>query len=265
MYSGIAVYNTDSIEPKTACELGEFFFLNMGIQITGAGYYKKLKNGDHSGDHDIIELSYFDLKEKIKNNEVTAFRLYSECSGRLPWNASFGYMTKEFSGFNYIDTQYPNMMNKLNKIIEFLKLLSDKVQYSYGIQYYSDKVTKAFYYATGDNMAQIYEYENSSLFKKECAGRFNGKERYKSTMLRMVYPINMINHYHLDIKIGDVSLKKWILSDKKNGSLEYLNNDLWLWKVENSELDEINKYLGIAGKLISWRSLSIKKTARKLP
>lgn len=235
------------------------------MPITGAGYYKMLNDADHQGDHDIIEISFPDLKKRIKSNEVTAFRIYSEQKDVQPWNASFGYMTNEFGGFNYIDVQYPSVADDSKATTEFLSSLSDKIPCSYGINYRSDKVTKVFYYATGDNMVDIYQYENASLFKRECPGRFKGQERYKNTMLRMVYPINMINHYHLNIVIGSISLKEWISSDEKHGSLEELNNNLWLWTVEDTELDEINRYLGEAGVLISWKPLTIKKTSRKLP
>lgn len=265
MYSGIAVYNTENLGSKTACELGEKLFTDIGMPITGAGYYKMLKNGDHIGDHDIIEISFPDLKEKIKNNEVTAFRIYSEQKDAQPWHASFGYMTNEFGGFSYIDVQYPSVADEPKATRDFLNSLSDKTPYSYGIKYCADKVTKAFYYATGDNMVNIYQYENSSLFKRECPGRFNGLQRYKSTMLRMVYSINVINAHHLDIIIGNVSLKKWISTDEKHGSLEVLENNLWLWTVEDTHIDEVNRYLGEAGVLISWKPLAVKKTTRKLP
>ena len=265
MYSGIAIYNTENIDSKTACELGEKLLIDIGMPITGAGYYKMLKNGDHSGDHDIIEISFPDLREKINNNEVTAFRIYSEQKDAQPWSASFGYMTNEFGGFNYIDVQYPSISDDSKATTEFLISLSDNITCSYGIKYRSDKITKVFYYATGDNMVNIYEYENASLFKRECPGRFRGQERYKNTMLRMVYPINMINNHHLNILIESVSLREWISSNEKHGSLQELNNNLWLWTVDDTELDEINRHLGEAGVLISWKPLPTKKTVRKLP
>ncbi|WP_058910604.1 hypothetical protein [Entomohabitans teleogrylli] len=265
MYSGMVLYNTEDIGSETACELGEKLFTDLGIPITGAGYYKILKNGDHPGDHDIIEISFPDLKKKIKNNEITAFRIYSEKRDVQPWYASFGYMTNEFGGFHYIDAQYPSVVDEPKATIEFLRTLSNKISYSYGVKYDSDKITKAFYYATGDNMVNIYQYEDASLFRKECSGRFKGQERYKSTMLRMVYPVNVINRHHLDIVISNINLKEWISSDEKHGVLEELSSGLWLWTVDAAELDEVNKYLGNAGVLISWKPLTIKKTQRKLP
>lgn len=265
MYSGIAVYDTEKLASSTACELAEKFFADISMPITGAGYYKMLKNGDHPGDHDIIEIAFSELKEKIKNSEVSAFRIYSEYEDVQPWNASFGYMTSEFGGFNYIDVQFQSVADDLKVTTEFLSSLSEKIPYSYGIKYCSDKVTKAFYYSTGDNMVNIYHYENSSLFKRECPGRFKGKERYKDTLLRMVYPVNVINNHHFNIEIGSVNLKEWILSDEKHGSLEELNNGMWLWTVEDDELDKLNKCLGEVGILISWKPPATKKKFGRLP
>ncbi|MCG8710961.1 hypothetical protein JHU04_004283 [Brenneria sp. 4F2] len=212
-----------------------------------------------------METSYHELKKIIKNHEAIAFRLYSEQENSQPWLASFGYMTTEFSGFNYIDAQYPSLADESEAINNLFGSLAENTPYPYGIKYFSDKITKALYYATGDNMHNIYKYENASLFKRECPGRFKGQARYRHVMLRMVYPLNVINHHHLDIVIENISLKEWISSNEKHGTLEELNNDLWLWTVDNAEIDKINESLGKAGALISWKPLDIKKSTRKLP
>ncbi len=87
-------------------------------------------------------------------------------------------------------------------------------------------------------MVNVFRCENSSLFKRECHSRFKGKERYKGIMLRMVYPVNIININHLGITIGGTTLKDWILSTEKHGTLKSLSNNLWLWKVEYDELEK---------------------------
>ncbi|KMJ44108.1 hypothetical protein AB204_16085 [Xenorhabdus khoisanae] len=265
MYTGIAIYNSSELSPMTAYELGSLFFSIFDITITGAGYLKYIKNSDHEGDHDLVEISFIELKEKIFTQEATAFRIYSEQENHTPWLSSFGYITNEFGGFYHIDIQFPNVNGNNDKIISFIKLLVEKINFSYGIIYNTDKITKAFYYAGGDNLASIYPYENPSIFKRETPGRFNGKERYNDSMLRMVYPYNIINNSHLEIKIENVNLKKWILSDKENGSLEKLNDELWLWKVEQTYLNKVNQVCGEADILIAWKTLSSKKIAKKLP
>ncbi|KGA43386.1 hypothetical protein L2164_13450 [Pectobacterium brasiliense] len=264
MYSGIAMYDTENISPKIACDLGERFFKKIGIGITGAGYYSFLENGDHVGDHDIIDISFLDLKKKIELNAVTAFRIYCEEKGVKPWVASFGYTTNDFGGFYYVDVQFPDSDFNSRCLVDFFKSLGG-FSFSYGIGYGSDSVTKSFYYATGDNMINLYPYENASLFKRECPGRFKGQERYKNSMLRMVYPVNVINENHRSIIINGVSLYEWIFSNEKYGVVESLDNGMWLWMVQESNLDEVNDVLGKAGVLISWKSSSAKKVPRKLP
>ncbi|TDB42124.1 hypothetical protein [Photorhabdus khanii] len=262
MYTGIAIYNSKELSPIAAYELGSLFFSVFDITITGAGYYKYIKNGD---DHDLIEIPFSELKEKILSQEATAFRIYCEQENYTPWLSSFGYTTNEFGSFYHIDAQFPNKIDNHEKIISFIKLLVDKIKFSYGVIYDSDRVTKTFYYATGNNLVNIYPYENPSVFKRETPGRFNGKERYNDNMLRMVYLYNIINNFHLKINVGNANLKQWILGNKEHGSLEKLNDELWLWKVEKTYLDEINKFCGEAGILIAWKAQSPKKIARKLP
>ncbi|MCE9789978.1 hypothetical protein [Shewanella chilikensis] len=264
MYSGIALYDTVRISSKTVCELGEYFFNNLGLPITGAGYYSILEHGDHLGDHEIIETSFSDLKAKVENGEATAFRIYSEQDGVQPWYASFGYMTSEFGGFHYIDIQYPKEIDNPDVVNEFIRVVSEEKSFSYGIKYFNDKVTQSFYYATGDNMVNVFCCENSSLFKRECHSRFKGKERYKGSMLRMVYPVNIININHLGITIGGTTLKEWILSTEKHGTLKSLSNNIWLWRVEYDELEKLNNHLGELGLLISWKPLAVKKGFKSL-
>lgn len=264
MHVGIAIYGTENITPQEACKLGELLFTHVGINVTGAGYYKFLEKGEHAGDHDIVEISLIELKGKIGKNAIETFRIYCEAKDAQPWVASFGYTTNAIGGFCYIDAQFPYVDDALTTIVNFFKALG-QFSFSYGIGYFADKATKSFYYATGDNMVNLYPYENTSLFKRECPGRFEGQARYKSNMLRMVYLVNVINQNHLNVMVDGVSLKEWILSDEKHGFLEKLNNDMWLWEVQENNLNEVNTLLGQAGILLSWNPMPLKKTAKKLP
>ncbi|WP_431225802.1 hypothetical protein ACQ86O_21875 [Serratia sp. L9] len=212
-----------------------------------------------------MEVSLSDLKNELKNKNATSFRFYNESEKSNYWTASFGFSTSDFGGFYHFDAQCALSKRGKEKFIEFIKELSSKNNFSYGIVYNPDNVADGFYYAEGGNFVQIYQCENPMFFEKETGGIYEGQERYKNTMLRMVYPVNVINRHHLDIVIENVSLKEWISSNEKHGSLEGLNNNLWLWTVEDTELDEVNRYLGEAGVLISWKPLATKKTARKLP
>jgi hypothetical protein len=75
----------------------------------------------------------------------------------------------------------------------------------------------------------------------------------------MVYPVNVISSKHLEIRVGGVVLKDWIGESAGRGKLEALTSSTWLWYVEADQLEGVNKSLGEAGILISWKRLEVKK------
>jgi len=54
-------------------------------------------------------------------------------------------------------------------------------------------------------------------------------------------------------------LKDWIGVGAGRGSLEALTSSTWLWYVQVDQLEDVNKSLGKAGILISWKKLEVKK------
>ena len=102
------------------------------------------------------------------------------------------------------------VLHSASATASFIKDVCADIAVPYGMIYKCEKVSKAFSYAAGNNMVTMYSYENSSAFKKEVPGRFQGRERYKEHLLRMVYPVNVISNKHLEIDVGGVVLKDWI-------------------------------------------------------
>ena len=268
MISGITIYDTVQISSKEALELAEFLFEKLCLPITGASYYEFFEDGEHpeGESFDVKEVSVSALKEKISIDNTMEFSIYSEKSEILPWFASFHFNTEEgILGLSHINIQYP-FINSSNEIVKnFFQDFCKKFSCSYAIHYNFERWIDAFYYAQGDNFVNLYDFECSSLFNKECPGRYRGRARYRGNKLRMVYDFNVINNLHLNIAVKNISLKEWILEDEKRGRLSKLNNDMWVWEVEGEELVDVNYILGEEGVLISWRLKPIKKSPRKLP
>ncbi|GKX60225.1 hypothetical protein [Leminorella grimontii] len=262
MYNGIALYGTESISSSLALEIGISFFNSMNIKVSSAGYTKYLKKGDHKGDHKTIDISLSTLKSKINSGEKMSFRIYNEDKNQLPWLASFAYSTNEFGNFYHIDMQCP--LQDKERILDFIRNFLSKITFSYGIVYSYDKTTSAYFYSFGGNLLTKYTNENPSAFQEETPGELPGSERYKDSMLRMIYPINIINEDHLQIDVKGKTLNEWILSNECHGKLERLNEKLWLWIVDENILDDLNNYCGEAGILIAWE-LKAKKRKPKLP
>ena len=259
MSLALALYGIEEVNPKLALKFAKYFFACIDLSITGAGYYRYLSDGGHVGDHDLVAVDLAELETRVNNGTATAFRIYSEAAGALPWFASFGYSTNDFGSFYHFDGQCSDDSVGLESLVKFVKDLSADIVVPYGIIYKCEKVSKAFSYAAGNNMVTIYPCENSSAFRKEVPGRFQGRERYKEDLLRMVYPVNILSGRHLDADVAGVVLKDWIGENVGRGTLEPLTPSTCLWYVETDQLPNVNKTLGEVGILISWKKLDVKK------
>ena len=262
MYTGIALYGTNKTTAKNALSLGVSVFESLGLSVEKCAYNQYIKNGDHRGDHDLVDASFTELESLVVTDVIGSFRLYDEKKGYSPWFASFGLSIDDFGNFHHIDIQLPSLNEK--EIISLIDVIISTVSFDYGIIYPCDKSSKAFYYSTGDNLVSLYPFENSSLFNKETPGRFNGAETYRTSKLRMVYPFNMLNRNHLAINIGDSAFEEWVTVNKV-GNLNKLSEELWCWSISEQLIPQVNKLLGEAGVLISWKKEAKKQNVMKLP
>jgi hypothetical protein len=262
--NAMAIYGTEKVTTARAYDMGLLFFQIIGLAITNSGYYKYRKDRSDE-DFDFIESSLLDLRGEIEANSATSFRLYSESKSGDLWEASFGYSTTDFGGFCHIDAQGmpPNLGGK--EFLEFIDSFCKHESLSYAIFYSTNDVSEGLYYAEGENLVNIYKHENSILFSRETGGRFKGAERYKDAMLRMVYPVNLINEKHLNLQVGDCNLRQWILSNNQHGTLKSTAHKMWIWEVEDKKLEQVNNELGEAGLLISWKSSRSSRSAKLLP
>ncbi|CAE6734727.1 hypothetical protein [Paraburkholderia aspalathi] len=265
MCTGMALYGTDRISPLEAYKAGHEFFSAMSVDITTAGYTRYIEVAGER-DVELVEVPFDELKSLIESGVATDFRIYNNAGGQIPWRASFGYNTPSFGGFFGIDAQLDvQLADSADKFIDYIKRIATSLNVSYGIAYEAPKMTSAFYYAAGSNLAKLKPFENPSAFGKEVPGGSYGAARYQESMLRMVYPINVISDRHLNIVVGGIQLKEWIVAEDNRGSLQPIGNDLWLWLVPEAALDSINQLCGEAGILISWKPQAVPRPGRKLP
>ena len=259
------MYDTGGTSPSDACAIGEAFFDAIGEQITSAAYYRYVTIDGELG-VELKEVPLPELKVGLSSGEMKAFRLYTEKPGAQPWFASFGYMTGEFGGFHHIDAQctadldavYPNL-------VQFVRNEVPRVACTYGFLYSAKKVADAFYYAEGENLVRLFDYEDPTIFKRDAPGRFKGPARYRKDALRMVYPCNVLSAAHLDIRIQGASLQEWIASAPTRGVLTRIGSEQWLWAVDGLHLDSVNRSCGEAGVLLGWKPPAPQKVRRALP
>jgi hypothetical protein len=67
--------------------------------------------------------------------------------------------------------------------------------------------------------------------------------KYRSEMLRDIYPLNFLSAQHLDGIVEGKSLKQWILDDLQRGSLEEVCPGFWSWSVAPASIDPVREVL----------------------
>ena len=265
MSTGIVIYGTDPAQTASALEVAESLFLQFGEEATRAIFMEfVVRDGERIiDDH---ETSLSDLRAKISTGEVTAFQVCSDGKKGLAPIISFGCNVPEFGGLSFVDVQIERPVCAINEKIEiFLKNVASHLSCKYAIAYDAEKSSIAYKYSTGVNLVRIFPFENTSLFTRELPGRVPGSASYEGVKLRMIYPLNVLNEEHLEIRVDDLSLREWITSDLSRGSLKSIPNNMWLWSVKEMDLTEVNNACGEAGILLAWQKVPANKPVRKLP
>lgn len=265
MCLAMALYGTECVSAELALRIGISFFSSHNLSITSAAYYEDLSDGDHDGDHDLVEVTLSELTDKIKGGVASSFRLYNEDHDATPWFASYGFNTEKFGSFFHIDAQASGEEATLSSHIKFFREAAKENLALYGIVYQCDSVSNAFHYSSGENFISVYPFENSGIFKREVPGLYDGQERFKGDLLRMVYQINLLNSKHLSIDVAGKPLRQWILDDVSNGLLEDVTDSITIWLVEKEQLESVNEKLGKLDLLISWKQPVAKTFPKKLP
>lgn len=265
MSTGIVIYGTDPAQTASALEVAESLFRQFGEEATRVNFLKFAARGGERviDDH---ETSLSDLRVKISTGEATAFQVSSDGEKGGAPAISFGCNVPEFGGLSFVDVQIERSVGEINERIGvFLESVAARLSFKYAIAYDAEKSSIAYKYSTGVNLVKIFSFENTSLFTRELPGRVPGSASYEGAKLRMIYPLNVLNEEHLEIRVGDLSLREWITSDSSRGSVRSIPNKMWLWSVKETDLAEVNNACGEAGILIAWQKVPANRSMRKLP
>lgn len=243
MAIGIALYHTDSLSGQQSYHLATLFFKMIKQTITEVSYRDE-SNAYHS-------VAPNEAAELIKANKVEAIRVYSKDERNPPWLVSFGYTANPQAYFDYIDIQCAADIAD-ESIVEFLKAVSALAFVPYGIVYNKDNVVDAYEYVMEEGVVPVPSYEQHFLWRDETPVFF-GSARYENSMLRMVYPYNLINDKHLKVLIEHKTLEDKIKEDERFGVIIPTDNTKsYIWKVPSEQLDYVNRVCGQAGLLIAW-------------
>ena len=74
-----------------------------------------------------------------------------------------------------------------------------------------------------------------------------GRRVYEKGLLRDVYPWNFLTEPHLSRQVEGVSLRQWIGQGKGRGSLTSVGGDMWLWAVQEYQIERVRRAMEGAG------------------
>ena len=257
MSSGLSIYGVERVSPLVAFRAANFFFECIACPITGGGYNQRSMVAGVD-DIELVEGTSEQLLAAIDAGVATDFRLYSESNNIQPWFASFGYSTEKFGSFFCIDAQVDlSLESSKDLFIDAMNKMIAIFDFTYAIIYEAKNNSDAMWYARGENFKTIYSSENPIAFSKSAPGLYEGEREYESHKLRMIYPVNFLNHKHLSIIIEGLPLNEWIATDERHGKIEK-TREKWCSTVGANEIVEINEIFGNSGLLLGWNKLKAK-------
>lgn len=80
------------------------------------------------------------------------------------------------------------------------------------------------------------------------------RQVYREGVLRDVYPWNFLAVPHLTAQVNNRVLQDWIQEDEQRGHLKPLNDDVWLWEVNEENRLAVRSTLWNAGIIFNWKN-----------
>lgn len=143
-------------------------------------------------------------------------------------------------------------------LYELCQLIAQECNVRYGIGYELPRVCGPIYYGLGivqsskDCHFEPAEEERIGMWFRERIGSKDAgpPNRHLSGQLRDVYHLNILSYSHLNFSINGNTLRQWILSDPRNGTLKDLDTNTSWWELSAASIGEVRKHLSQEGLII---------------
>jgi hypothetical protein len=83
-------------------------------------------------------------------------------------------------------------------------------------------------------------------------GRVYSSKRYRTGLLRDIYPYNILTSAHLEQVINGETLEQWIKKNSSHGTLEKITDDHWLWSLTPEQIPAVQEALYPSGILLCY-------------
>lgn len=257
----IALYNIEKMDWTTALQRARKFFDKICLQEDSIFYQEIIPIEKQEYDDGVRIVSYSELKKiAATKKDIRGISLSIQNKDKSRWDVNFHYYYDLlFHDQNYLIIEY-NENNKSFSDTDFLYSLikdissSSEIPYGFacqlpyfGVKSYNYIDSQVFY-------TPLFPYEDSETWSLEVPSYMNdgiAPKRYLIGMLRLIYRYNFITEKHLNMKINGTTLQEWIVNNPDNGNLVNLTGNLWVWEVNENNLERINIECITSGLLIS--------------
>lgn len=229
---------------------GDLGFPPNRLGVTGPGYGKKM--GDYRRGLKRVEGLGF---SEVSFFEVKALKP-DDASGALHY-ASAVFSRGERSG-RYAIVSVPSQRALKSVWLPVAQETVECLRPEYGVAFERPLMKGPVFYAMGINCGGIrdavavgdeYDRRRSISFWMDAMR----KEVYREGLLRYVYRWNFLTQPQLERHVEGMPLARWIKADAKRGTLSLLCEDMWLWEVQEEQLETLRDRLHDAGAIFDWR------------
>ncbi|MFQ1700242.1 hypothetical protein ACJ5NV_06580 [Loktanella agnita] len=262
---GVVIYGIATDAGEKALTAGERLFELFSLSISEVTRYEETKPDADGETLHLVEATLDEIRNRLSIDSHESFYIYDTATSEKPWRAMFYHSSYAYGSFPHIGGNVPgSISDNALQLKDFFFEISQMVPYRYAIGFDIKSASLATSYCAGEGSVGVLPNENVFKFTQEQPGRFDGKESYLTAKLRMVYPINILNETQCQMVIEGKTLKDGVENTSDLGALTAWPNGHFLWEVPQQRLDEVNAWLGNAGKLISWQ-VQNKRSVRRLP
>jgi hypothetical protein len=197
--------------------------------------------------------------EKMGFDELNSFDLLGgvdEPGTHLNWKINVGVNFDQYSRCIYFSYPADSSIDHQAFGRQLIKDVSQFSDFEYGIGFDRmyrrgpDMYCLGVISSMGRDRIPDDEEDQISCWSREYL-RTDGD--YTIGDLRDIYPYNMLTEPHLIRQVGSQTLKDWILSNPKHGTLEKVTDKHWLWSIDPEQIPMIQETLEPTGILLCYK------------
>ncbi len=248
-YFGVGLYGNES-----ACQDIDSLTEYVIELFEKTGFTKKqikasfIEDGDEPISYPRSKTSFSRFSKLVKKHNykgLGGFTLLVENPKRSFYNdvvLRVGILFKNSGGTRIIITTEKRILfNSFAQLLEWSKQMHTFFHYNYGIIYEKKTSIAATLYGIGlikESFWRRWKYAELQLLWDQS--QYKTEQGY----FRDIYPWNLLNQNHLQIVLDGKTLAEHIQDSPKNwGSLQSINEQIWLWTLTKKQIKSVKKVL----------------------